>query len=44
MHTVALRTEATLAGGQKPVNLGQAFKVSFDFILDIYLAKFIFMK
>lgn len=26
MHTVALRTEATLAGGQKPVNLGQAFK------------------
>ncbi|CAA7408687.1 unnamed protein product [Spirodela intermedia] len=26
MHTVALRTEATIAGGEKPVNLGQAFK------------------
>ncbi|KAK6936744.1 Pyruvate kinase, barrel [Dillenia turbinata] len=26
MHTVALRTEATIAGGQTPPNLGQAFK------------------
>ncbi|XP_020577583.1 plastidial pyruvate kinase 2 [Phalaenopsis equestris] len=26
MHTVALRTEATIAGGEKPTNLGQAFK------------------
>jgi hypothetical protein len=27
MHTVALRTEATIVGGEKPENLGQAFKV-----------------
>lgn len=27
MHTVALRTEATIAGGTMPPNLGQAFKV-----------------
>lgn len=27
MHTVALRTEATVVGGEKPENLGQAFKV-----------------
>lgn len=27
MHTVALRTEATIAGGVMPPNLGQAFKV-----------------
>ncbi|GFZ06410.1 plastidic pyruvate kinase beta subunit 1 [Actinidia rufa] len=26
MHTVALRTEATLVGGETPSNLGQAFK------------------
>ncbi|XP_068666255.1 plastidial pyruvate kinase 2-like [Aristolochia californica] len=26
MHTVALRTEATMMGGEKPSNLGQAFK------------------
>lgn len=26
MHTVALRTEATLVGGETPPNLGQAFK------------------
>ncbi|XP_042436847.1 plastidial pyruvate kinase 2-like [Zingiber officinale] len=26
MHTVALRTEATLNGGEAPANLGQAFK------------------
>ncbi|GFY81871.1 plastidic pyruvate kinase beta subunit 1 [Actinidia rufa] len=26
MHTVALRTEATLVGGEAPSNLGQAFK------------------
>ncbi|XP_010555705.1 PREDICTED: plastidial pyruvate kinase 2 [Tarenaya hassleriana] len=26
MHTVALRTEATIAGGEMPPNLGQAFK------------------
>ncbi|KAM5557508.1 plastidial pyruvate kinase 2 [Rosa sericea] len=26
MHTVALRTEATVAGGQMPANLGKAFK------------------
>ncbi|KAK8921290.1 Plastidial pyruvate kinase 2 [Platanthera zijinensis] len=26
MHTVALRTEATIVGGEKPTNLGQAFK------------------
>jgi hypothetical protein len=27
MHTVALRTEATISGGEMPPNLGQAFKV-----------------
>lgn len=27
MHTVALRTEATVVGGEKPENLGQAFKM-----------------
>ena len=27
MHTVALRTEATISGGEMPANLGQAFKV-----------------
>ncbi|KAJ4806744.1 Pyruvate kinase [Rhynchospora pubera] len=27
MHTVALRTEATIVGGEKPENLGQAFKM-----------------
>ncbi|KAM3682103.1 hypothetical protein ACJW30_12G046600 [Castanea mollissima] len=26
MHTVALRTEATISGGEMPANLGQAFK------------------
>ncbi|XP_077212624.1 plastidial pyruvate kinase 2-like [Tasmannia lanceolata] len=26
MHTVALRTEATMVGGEKPSNLGRAFK------------------
>lgn len=26
MHTVALRTEATIVGGEKPANLGHAFK------------------
>ncbi|XP_026660944.1 plastidial pyruvate kinase 2-like [Phoenix dactylifera] len=26
MHTVALRTEATMVGGETPANLGQAFK------------------
>ncbi|KAJ0971848.1 hypothetical protein J5N97_019807 [Dioscorea zingiberensis] len=26
MHTVSLRTEATIIGGEKPENLGQAFK------------------
>ncbi|KAL5999070.1 putative protein kinase [Asimina triloba] len=26
MHTVALRTEATIGGGEKPANLGQVFK------------------
>ncbi|KAK1320263.1 Plastidial pyruvate kinase 2 [Acorus calamus] len=26
MHTVALRTEDTMVGGEKPANLGQAFK------------------
>ncbi|KAF9586897.1 hypothetical protein IFM89_039874 [Coptis chinensis] len=26
MHTVSLRTEATMVGGQQPPNLGQAFK------------------
>lgn len=28
MHAVALRTEATLNGGEAPANLGQAFKVT----------------
>lgn len=28
MHTVALRTEATITGGETPPNLGQVFKVS----------------
>lgn len=27
MHTVALRTEATITGGETPSNLGQVFKV-----------------
>lgn len=27
MHTVALRTEATMSGGETPANLGQVFKV-----------------
>jgi pyruvate kinase len=27
MHTVALRTEATLPGGETPADLGQVFKV-----------------
>jgi len=27
MHTVALRTEATIPGGETPADLGQAFKV-----------------
>lgn len=27
MHTVALRTEATILGGELPANLGKAFKV-----------------
>ncbi|CAN4085814.1 unnamed protein product [Withania somnifera] len=27
MHTVSLRTEATIVGGETPANLGQAFKV-----------------
>lgn len=27
MHTVALRTEATISCGEMPPNLGQAFKV-----------------
>ncbi|KAJ0986237.1 hypothetical protein J5N97_004593 [Dioscorea zingiberensis] len=26
MHTVSLRTEATIVGGEKPANLGEAFK------------------
>ena len=28
MHTVSLRTEATIPGGTMPPNLGQAFKVT----------------
>lgn len=28
MHTVALRTEATITSGGMPANLGQAFKVT----------------
>lgn len=31
MHTVALRTEASLVGGETPSNLGQVFKVRFHF-------------
>ena len=27
MHTVALRTEATITGGETPADLGQVFKV-----------------
>lgn len=33
MHTVALRTEATIQGGQMPLNIGQVFKVESQSIL-----------
>lgn len=33
MHTVSLRTEATIVGGETPPNLGQAFKVDRSIVL-----------
>ncbi|KAF7132323.1 hypothetical protein RHSIM_Rhsim09G0202900 [Rhododendron simsii] len=36
MHTVALRTEDTLVGGETPSNLGQAFKENSQQKLALY--------
>lgn len=40
MHTVALRTEASLVGGETPSNLGQALKVRFHFYFSSLVCAF----
>ena len=41
MHTVALRTEATTTGNQKPpANLGQVFKVFFALVFENDIVKY----
>lgn len=39
MHTVSMRTEATIAGSEMPSNLGQVFKVSNYVFIFIFIIK-----